>query len=79
MHGASRMIKNVFIGILDFLLVLDACIGICSGDGSALDYLVVVINVFVLLLAFAHYRIQKKHNDNRTLPTEDQPKERDEY
>lgn len=76
MHSLARVIKNLIAGFLDFLLVLDAYIGICSGRGTVSDYLVLVINVFVLLLAFAHYRTRRKQKDNQITPQNDQQDEK---
>lgn len=71
MDGATSLIKNIIWGIVDFVLVLDALIGIYSGNGTAFDYVLLVLSGCGLLLALAHRWIRKKHiNAEKSLQTD---------
>ena len=76
MHGVSGIMRRVIASLFDFILVLDACIGIVSGTGTVFDYLVLGINGFVLLLICAHWRSKIKQKNKPILSGNDQQNEK---
>ena len=76
MHGVSGIMRRVIASLFDFILVLDACIGIVSGNGTVFDYLVLGINGFVLLLICSHWQSKIKQKNKSILSGNDQQNEK---